>query len=264
MKVTLFTSNQPRHINLANLLAKNFSKVFTVIESNTIFPGEVDDFYSNSEVMKAYFNKVIAAEKIVFNNSTFLKNNISCLPIKMSDLNKCVFEQLEIALDSDIYIIFGASYIKGWLADHLIKNKAINIHMGLSPYYRGSSCNFWALYDSNPNFVGATIHMLSKGLDNGEILFHSTPEYNNETPYIFNMKAVKKAHEDLIYKIKTKDIFKMKSMKQNKKYELRYSRYIDFNDKVAKEFMDRDLKSEDIKSIIKKSIQPKLYNKNAK
>ena len=77
--------------------------------------------------------------------------------------------QLQAALSSDIYIVFGASFIKGWLVDFLIKNKAINIHMGLSPYYRGSSCNFWAMYDNNPNYVGATIHYLSKGLDSGEI-----------------------------------------------------------------------------------------------
>ena len=47
--------------------------------------------------------------------------------------------------------------------------------MGISPYYRGSACNFWALYDKNPQFVGATIHYLSEGLDDGDILFHVLP-----------------------------------------------------------------------------------------
>jgi len=39
--------------------------------------------------------------------------------------------------------------------------------MGISPYYRGNDCNFWALNDNNPHLVGSTIHLLSKGLDNG-------------------------------------------------------------------------------------------------
>ena len=30
--------------------------------------------------------------------------------------------------------------------------------LGISPQYRGSSCNFWALYDNNPHLVGATMN----------------------------------------------------------------------------------------------------------
>ena len=76
-------------------------------------------------------------------------------------------------LKSDLYIFFGSSYIKGPLVNFLIKKKAINIHMGISPYYRGADCNFWAMYDGNSHLVGATIHMLSKGLDSGAILYHA-------------------------------------------------------------------------------------------
>ena len=83
-----------------------------------------------------------------------------------------------------MYIIFGASYIKGWLIDFLVENNAINIHMGLAPYYRGNSCNFWALFDDKPSYVGATIHKISKGLDNGPILFHCLPELKKLIMYL--------------------------------------------------------------------------------
>ena len=39
-------------------------------------------------------------------------------------------ESLFEALSSDLYIIFGSSFIKGWLIDYLIEKRAINIHMG--------------------------------------------------------------------------------------------------------------------------------------
>ena len=45
--------------------------------------------------------------------------------------------------------------------------------MGVSPYYKGADCNFWALQDYKPQFVNATIHYLSKGLDTGDILYHA-------------------------------------------------------------------------------------------
>ena len=84
---------------------------------------------------------------------------------------------LRIYLDSDLYIIFGSSFIKGDLIDFLIEKKAINIHMGVSPYYRGADCNFWALNDNNPHLVGATIHLISKNLDSGPILFHALSSF---------------------------------------------------------------------------------------
>ena len=143
--------------------------------------------------MRKYFTKVIDAEKYVFKNTAYLEKNIICLPIKMGDLNMCEFKHLKIALNSDIYIIFGASYIKGWLIDYLINNNAINIHMGLSPYYRGSSCNFWALYDENPHLVGATIHYISKGVDTGPMLYHAVSSNYNIDPWGYSMSSVKSA-----------------------------------------------------------------------
>ena len=116
----------------------------------------------------------------------------------MEDLNSLDRNQLSDALQSDVYVVFGASYIKGWLIDFLVEHRAINIHMGLSPYYRGSSCNFWALYDNNPSYVGATIHLLSKGLDS-DMLFHCVPKLHSEdTPFDFTMRSVLVAQQGLV------------------------------------------------------------------
>ena len=70
------------------------------------------------------------------------------------------------------------------MADFLLKKKAINIHMGISPYYRGADCNFWAIYDKNPSLVGATIQLLSKKLDYGLILYHETSDFHKD-PFVY-------------------------------------------------------------------------------
>ena len=132
-----------------------------------------------SETMQNYFKKVIEAEEKIFENDFSLGSNVKTLSARMGDLNFFKKNDLEFALNSDIYIVFGASYIKGWLIDFLLKKNAINIHMGISPYYRGSSCNFWATYHKNYHLVGATIHLLSEGLDSGKILYHVIPDTKN-------------------------------------------------------------------------------------
>jgi len=51
------------------------------------------------------------------------------MSVKSGDLNQLSRNQFEAALNSDVYVVFGASYIKGWLSDFLVEKDAINIHM---------------------------------------------------------------------------------------------------------------------------------------
>ena len=177
--ITVFTSNQPRHLGLINELSKISNKVYAIIESNTIFTGKVNDFYKKSEIMQEYFNEVIKAENKFFGNPSFLPKNVRPFVIKMGDLNNLKIDILNKSLKSDLFIVFGSSFIKGNLVDFLVDKKTINIHMGVSPYYRGSSCNFWAMKNSDFDLVGSTIHMLSKGLDSGDMLFHALPSFES-------------------------------------------------------------------------------------
>ena len=242
MKVTIFSSNQPRHLNLAKEFSRIADTVFLVSEVTTIFPGHVGDFYKKSEIMQTYFQNVIKSERNIFGDITFLPNNVRTLPIKLEDLNRLDTKQLSDALQSDVYVVFSVSYIKGWLIDFLVEYRAINIHMGLSPYYRGSSCNFWALYDNNPSYVGATIHLLSKGLDSGDMLFHCVPKLHSEdTPFDFTMRSVLVAQQGLVSAVDSELVFSAPTVKQDKSQEVRYSKNHDFTDDVAKEFLDRNL-----------------------
>ena len=123
--------------------------------------------------------------------------------------------------------------------------------MGISPYYRGSSCNFWSLYENNPHLMGATIHMLSKGLDSGDILYHVAPTtLNCSNPFDFTMMSVKSAHESLVQRISNGEINKYIPVKQEADLEILYTKNSDFTDDVAKEFLDRNLTISEISNMI--------------
>ena len=246
MKITIFTSNQARHIRLINKLSEISDEVFAVQECNTVFPGITKDFFNNSDIMQKYFYNVREAEKQTFGNIQFLNKNVRSMSLKLGDLNKVSLNDLDLALKSDVYIVFGSSFIKEPLIDFLIDKKAINIHMGISPYYRGSSCNFWAVYDKNPQLVGATIHMLGKGLDSGDMLYHALPKAEKISPFLLGMKAVKVAQDSLVDRIANKEIFSYIPVKQNKDKEIRYTKNIDFNDNVAEEYLNNLFTEEEI------------------
>jgi methionyl-tRNA formyltransferase len=79
------------------------------------------------------------------------------------------------ALAPDVVLVFGTEILR----DEVIasfRGNLINLHLGLSPYYRGSGTNFWPLVNREPEYVGATIHYLDAGIDSGPIIAHVRPE----------------------------------------------------------------------------------------
>lgn len=260
MKITVFTSNQPRHLSLINRLAEVSETTYAILECKTVFPGYVQDFFKKSEIFKEYFSNVISAEEKYFGNSTFTAKNVRSLAIKLGDLNLLKPKQIAPALESDIYVVFGSSFIKGWLTDFLTENHAVNIHMGLSPYYRGSSCNFWALFDGKPEYVGSTIHFLSRGLDSGPIIYHAIPKLDNENPFEFTMRSVVVAQETLTEKIINSELFNSAPIPQSKDLEIRYSKNIEFTDEIAAEFLSRKMDNTKLKSLLSIAKRPELLN----
>ena len=245
MKITIITSNQSRHIFLTNLLAQISSELFLIQEKKTFLDSRILENKEKPEIRLKYFEKVSLAEKNIFGQDLKLHEKVKKkLSMDLGKLNNFSLAELDPFLQSDVYIVFGSSYIKGELIDFLIKKKALNIHMGISPYYRGTDCNFWALYDGNPHLVGATIHYISKGLDSGAILYHAISSLNKLDPFNYTMTAVKSAFISLVERIKNQSIFKYEPIIQNKANEIRYSKKKDFDDRAIEDFLNKKINIE--------------------
>ena len=192
--------------------------------------------------MKKYYKKVDEAQSKLFGNSniTNYSKNTKVLKMPFDDLNKCSLNFLSDFLKSNIYVVLGGSYIKGPLVNFLVDQKAINIHVGVAPYYNGTDCNFWALYEDNPHLVGATIYMLSEGLDTGKILYHALSEIR-DNPFLYTMSTVKSAFNSLADRIANKTIFNMMPIRQDKNKEIRYSKKKEFTEKKINEFSEKNI-----------------------
>ncbi len=79
----------------------------------------------------------------------------------------------------DVIAVFGTRLIK----DHVLsiaRLGALNLHTGLSPFYRGGQCTFWCLYEEDLEHVGVTVHHLSSKIDGGDIVYTSKPEIDEQ------------------------------------------------------------------------------------
>lgn len=137
---------------------------------------------------------------------------------------------------ADRIIVYGTSIIREPLFSQ-IQEKAINLHAGWAPQYRGSHSNFWALYDGHPEYVGMTIQALDADVDAGGI-WQQVGVQPEADPFLYAMKTIKAGFDVLAYQLakawawpapKAQDISQL----------IRYSRHADYTEEVAREFLEK-------------------------
>jgi methionyl-tRNA formyltransferase len=79
----------------------------------------------------------------------------------------------------DLCRSLGVNYLVNFGTKRIIKaelinamNGILNSHPGILPKYRGCTAVEWSIYNGDP--VGATVHLMSPGIDEGPILFTRT------------------------------------------------------------------------------------------
>ena len=97
--------------------------------------------------------------------------------LRVDDINsQVVYERLKQERP-DLILDHGTSIVK----DNILETSALalNLHRGLSPYYRGTYCTEMALINWDPHNIGVTIHKLTKIIDGGSILAQERPIIEN-------------------------------------------------------------------------------------
>jgi methionyl-tRNA formyltransferase len=120
--------------------------------------------------------------------------------------------------------------------------------MGVSPEYRGTATNFWPLWDGRAHLVGATLHLLSRGLDSGDIVRHAFPPRRPTEPFRLGMLAVRAGQLALLEELRQGPVKESAAVAQDRRQELRYSRKSDFTDQVAEQYLARLPGSEEVGS----------------
>lgn len=76
----------------------------------------------------------------------------------------------------DLVVSFNYRYLIRQDVIDYMNGRILNLHMSYLPWNRGSSPNFWSHVDGTPK--GVTIHLISAGLDKGDILFQKKLEFD--------------------------------------------------------------------------------------
>ncbi|WP_027420913.1 formyl transferase [Crocinitomix catalasitica] len=94
------------------------------------------------------------------------------LPIQQYQVNSvhdaALIEHIK-KIDPDIIFINGTRIIKAKVLS-ATQAKFVNIHVGITPSYRGVHGGFWAIKNGRTDLFGTTLHLVDTGIDTGAII----------------------------------------------------------------------------------------------
>ncbi len=174
LRIVLATSDGLRHRYAAATLSAGLDLVGVVSEAKAppaaILPCEPAD----RDVIVRHFAERDQADHR-FLGAALAFPRVDLLRLPMGGINAPEVAEWIIRLEPDFLVLFGVSMVKPPLLDQY-RGRMVNVHLGLSPYYRGSGANFWPLVERVPECVGATIHLAVARVDAGAILAQLRPE----------------------------------------------------------------------------------------
>lgn len=194
MRALVLTSNKKRHKYYVQKIAENLEVVGVISEPKVRYYNELKE---NSLIVKEHFNKLSQYEEKYLGNPKF-PEDIQILKLTKDEINSDTALSFAKDKNPDIIFLFGTCILKDiWL--DTFPNKIINLHLGLSPFYRGSATLFWPIYNNCISCVGVTIHITSKKVDAGEIIARFKPHLEKgDNYYDINLKAIKAGIDSIV------------------------------------------------------------------
>ena len=196
MRIVIFTSNGIRHKFFANTLSKEVDDCLIIVESKQIDPFEISEEQETIELQK-HFDERTKIEKNYFVNSDFFVSKT--LPIVNKEANSSYVIKIIREFNPDAIFVFGSSILQNDVLNLVPSGNFFNMHLGLSPYYKGSGTNFWPFVNNELEYVGATILHLDPGIDTGDIIAHVRPVFEkDDTVHTIGCKVIKDGIKVLI------------------------------------------------------------------
>ncbi len=206
-KVVVIVSSDISDIYFANQLMKAVNVVGVVVETQHRASSTLEKFNKlvrrlknpvglvrklrSSSASKAYLDKAAKINYDGFGDEGLAvseKDGVRIVHTEgVRDINAPRNVEIIRRMDPDIIAVCGASILKNPVIE-IPRLGILNLHGGLSQQYRGVWTTMWAIYNSEPEYVGATVHHINKNIDEGDIIFQGRPEIspddNHESLYV--------------------------------------------------------------------------------
>lgn len=176
MNIAFCTSNHARHKYFASEIAKSLSLKLILCEEKSAAIEAVSNYNeSDQQLLNQHFKDRAASENLFFGVYADFPVGIKKVDMDFGAINSQQTLDLLRENEIDCILLFGTSIIKDMILEQY-PLKVINLHLGLSPYYKGSGTNFFPIVNNEFECIGATIHLAIDTVDAGAILHQFRPD----------------------------------------------------------------------------------------
>ena len=235
MKILVISGDHPRHLYLTAKLQETQNNIFSIIMKREKLNPIKSKFKKNikNNLLVKHFKDRELTEKKYFNLSP---DTSKIYNIKKKNLNSEKMVNFLQKKKFEIAVVFGVGMLKKEIIE-LLPRHTINVHLGLSPRYKGTATLFWPFYFLEPQYAGFTFHKLSQNPDSGAILHQGVPKLiKGDKIHTVSCKVVIKACIDLVKLI---NIFRRKKWTYKKQIS------------SGKNFISKDFSSQHLEVIYK-------------
>lgn len=175
MRIMWIGGNHPRHLYYINTVAAAYPLAGALIETRENMMPQPPDRLAEIDRQNfiRHFEARAAAEAKYFGEQ--LLPDCQRLEIDGAALNTRSSAEFVHSINPDLVLIFGCGLIKDPLYSALPRD-SVNLHLGLSPRYRGAATLFWPFYFMEPTYAGTTFHYIVAEPDAGDVIHQVTPE----------------------------------------------------------------------------------------
>lgn len=251
MKILICTSNATRHRFVANLLGESATEVLIISECRKHDTAESENTETNNPLIAQSLKDRSETEESFFTGNESFRFPV--IPVLWREINLPKIYEVAKKFSPDMIFVYGSSIIKEPFISMLTPGKTINMHLGLSPYYRGSGTNFWPFINRELEYVGATLLHLDPGIDTGDIIAHIQPKIEkDDNVHTLGCKTIRDGALGLVRLLKI--VEKGGSLPRHKQWKTSVSHYYetkDLTEEVMKKYY-RNMETEMIQEHLKK------------
>ncbi len=199
MRVLVLCGDHPRHRFVVNELADHLNVCGIVIQEREPIRQIPPDGLSQRDRHNfiRHFQEREATEHRFWGQPK--RCSATTLVVDSQGLNQDPTLRFVSSLQPDCALVFGT----GLLGMHLLSQlpqHTLNLHLGLSPRYRGAATLFWPFYFLEPAWAGATLHYLVSEPDAGDIVHQVCPPlYRSDGIHDVGCRTVLTAMEDILF-----------------------------------------------------------------
>lgn len=211
LKVVVIVSSDPSDIYFANLLARRLNVVGVIVEEQAeqtglrrkisklagyaVSPWRIPGLLRERAIVREHVKRTSLIDREGFGEDGYnLTPSSTCRIVRVKGKNAVNSQETVECIKSlapDLLALCGCSIIREQVLS-IPLHGALNLHGGLAQRYRGIWTTLWAIVNAEPEYIGATVHFVSTGIDDGDIVYQGRPEVTAaDDPESLYVKVVK-------------------------------------------------------------------------